>query len=1007
MYPLQSLPRGDITDDKEVEKQLVALRSHLLALGKTENDLQNLRQKSSDLSPVNRSDPSILEILQLWQRVFRETFQQYHRLSSQLVRGEDGAAALRLWEEYLGHVQAFLATSIPEDYHSLSEHRHICEVHENLLASQRKVLLSKSDPNGFLGSGIVDDSVLQQFVQLTNLHNETLARIMDRHAEVEERLNSWDRYRIAQNKLLAWLKDAEKERSKLQLRYVHIRRVPKVMQRIQHLIAKIPQGEEQSENLRKQQETLLPYCDEALATSVRMEHAAITQRLSNLRAALETWKDFLQRVIDLGQSYETQVKSLQEPFQEIQHIIDSSSSPSSNTGMRNCLDNLRLQRTRLVDLTPKLEDLGVTQEQLKECVSPADMKTINQMVWILWQQHGDLDHQLAMQCHRLEERLGLGEMFANRKDRLVTWIGDVDRRLTHRNEAIRDPEEVLRRLETELISEIALKEREKDWVLNAGTDLVLACGDAESEKDQKKQVQDQVDDVRRRWDQLNHSVQTRKSKLNDIMQTMAQLEIRISQIRAWLFQIETQLSAPLVIESCTKSAIDEKLKEQDGIQKSLELESGNVGEVLNLCELLVADTDAWKAHFDTTGILTAMDSLERRWKNVCGQTAERKRRILNIWKLLQEVLKLSTEHEPWLKEKENVLLVVDKSIPKLNQEQLQQSIYEIEKLVSDVESHNPALQILEHSYSKLYKASGIEPENLQKLIAPARSMLTRWYALIPTANDILDKLNRELTAYRDFVTAHGKAVVQLTRVDGKLTQLQHLSAPEASPASRMREIESLENSLKDVGEILKEADELGLLVMKKCAGKTADITSIQEMIDEYQHLWADIDGRLRELKEQTVVPQEVDESVQVETLKFERDSAVQVNTLQSPLIRMTSITAKDAYMYELDAAIKESIGHLDNLDELVSMAEPTEGNSELATIAMKLSKIIAACKSSIELVKHLSELLISESGASEEEARSKDVKEIVERYERLLELARDREQQIKNLRYVLFMFKFY
>lgn len=970
-------------------------------MGKTENNLQNLRQKSSELSPANRSDSTILEILQLWQRVFRETFQQYHRLSSQLIRGEDGAAALRLWQEYLGHVQAFLATSIPEDYHSLSEHRHICEVHENLLASQRKVLLSKSDQNGLLAAGIVDDSVLQQFLQLTNLHNETLAQIMDRHAEVEQRLNAWDRYRIAQSKLLSWLKDAEKERSKLQLRYVHMRRVPKVMQRIQHLIAKIPQGEEQSEGLRKQQDILLPYCDEALATSVRMEHAAITQRLTNLRAALETWKDFLQRILDLGKSYESQVKALQEPFQEIQQIIDSSTVPTSNAGMRSCLDNLRLQRTRLVSLTSNLEDLGVTQEQLKECVSPADMKTINQMVWILWQQHGDLDHQLSIQCHRLEERLGLGEMFANRKDRLVTWIGDVDRRLSHRNEAMRDPEEVLRRLETELISEIALKEREKDWVLNTGRDLISAYGDADAERDQKREVQEQVDDVRKRWDQLNHSVQTRKSKLHDIMQTMNQLETRIAQIRIWLFQIETQLSAPLVITSCTKSAIDEKLKEQDNIQKSLELESGNVGEVLNLCELLVADTDAWKAHFDTTGILTAMDNLERRWKNVCGQTAERKRRILNIWKLLQEVIKLSTEHEPWLKEKETVLSVVDKSIPQLNQEQIQQSMCEIEKLITDVESHNPALQILEQSYSKLYKASGIEPENLQKLIAPARSMLTRWYALIPTGNDILDKLNKELTAYRDFVTAHGKAVVNLTRLDGKLTQLQHLSKPESNSASRMKEIESLENDLKEIGEVLKEADELGLVVMKKCAGKTEDITTIQEMIDEYQHLWSDIDERLRNLKKQTVVPQEIDESVQVETLKFERDSAVQVNTLQSPLIRMTSITAKDAYMYELNAAIKESTGHLDNLEELVSMEAPTEGSPELAATAMRLSKIIAACKSSVELVKHLSELLVSESAATEEEAQCKVVKEILERYERLLELARDREQHIKNLRLVM------
>lgn len=75
---------------------------------------------------------------------------------------------------------------------------------------------------------------------------------------------------------------------------------------------------------------------------------------------------------------------------------------------------LQLLRSRLVDLTRDLEELGVTQEQLKECVSPVDMKTVNQKVWLLWQGQGDLDHHLAVLCHQLEEKLGLRTMFDSR-----------------------------------------------------------------------------------------------------------------------------------------------------------------------------------------------------------------------------------------------------------------------------------------------------------------------------------------------------------------------------------------------------------------------------------------------------------------------------------------------------------------------------------------------------------------------------------------------------------------
>jgi len=155
------------------------------------------------------------------------------------------------------------------------------------------VLLSDSDdPDGKLGKGLVELSVAEQFNSLTNLHNETLARIMERHGEVRERLESWDRYRQDQARLLSWLRDTERERGKLQLRYIHTRRVPKMLQRIESLLEKVPSGESQAELLRQQQSKLLHFCDDALATSIRMEHAAITQRISNLQAGLETWKDF-------------------------------------------------------------------------------------------------------------------------------------------------------------------------------------------------------------------------------------------------------------------------------------------------------------------------------------------------------------------------------------------------------------------------------------------------------------------------------------------------------------------------------------------------------------------------------------------------------------------------------------------------------------------------------------------------------------------------------------------
>jgi nesprin-1 len=98
---------------------------------------------------------------------------------------------------------------------------------------------------------------------------------------------------------------------------------------------------------------------------------------------------------------------------------------------------------------------------------------------------------------------------------------------------------------------------------------------------------------------------------------------------------------------------------------------------------------------------------------------------------------------------------------------------------------------MDRIYTKLVKDSGLELENLQQLTSVIRSVLLRWHQLTPTAVGILQRLHEELQVYRDFVTAHGKAVVFLTQVDVRLTQIQHLATPEqvAVPRGRLQEIE--------------------------------------------------------------------------------------------------------------------------------------------------------------------------------------------------------------------------
>lgn len=974
-------------ESESPENQLTIVRSHLLALGKTEGQLKELREKSGETSST-ATEYSIVEVLQLWQKIFQDTFHQYHRLSSRLVQSQDNASALKLWHEYLQHVQSFLSSTIPQDYSSLTEHRHLCNVHQNLLVGQKSVLESKSEKSN------VDPNILEQFNSLTNLHNETLSRIMDRHKEIEMRLSSWNKYRKDQAQLLEWLKEKERERSRLQLKYIHLRRVPKVLHRIERIIEQMPQGENEAESLRKQQSNFLHFCDDAIATSIRMEHAANSQRIANLRAGLETWRDFLEKIVNLGKTYDEKVKLCQASFQESQTLVTNTSSnlPTNSIDIQERLSQLRNQRVRLNNLIPDLESVSVIQEELKECISPFDMKSIRQMVWILWQQQADLDQQLSTLINQIEERLSLNEMFTAKYDRLMNWMDGIEKRLDGDSQSfLLDAEDVIKKIEKDVQSEMELREHEREWLLFNGQELLsFYAGSSKKEKQIRHEIQTKLDTTVDRWDRLKYLCKSRSSKINDLKITMLRLEERIAEIRSWLQSMEVELAKPVVFENLHKSVIDVKLKEHDKLQRAIEGESSNIGDVLNLCEMLLSDVDTWKAHFNTTTLTSSVDNLERRWKNVCGMSAERKRRTLNTWSVLLELQQMTNDQDAWLVAQENDLNDLEQGLDDLSKAEVLERITVLEEKIIEIESRSSIFKSLEQAYSKLAKTNGLEPENVKHLTTSTRFMLIRWRALVPKALDIIGMLNMDMKMYREFISCQNRGMDTLTHIQTNYNELKNNSA--VNPDDQLLKLQYLEQELKMCENDLANADKLGLVMMKK--GRPDEIQTIQSLIDEYQLLWSVVNTAIIKFKTEITTTinrqKEIDEGVQVETLRFESDSACQVNTLPG-LSRMTSITPKDAYIYELAAAIKEVHSNLESLEKAVNDPAKKPGSQVV-------SKLISNSQSSVELMNHLSTLLITECFSTNEEAEVNEVSELCAQYETLVALWRAKERQQESNR---------
>lgn len=131
---------------------------------------------------------------------------------------------------------------------------------------------------------------------------------------------------------------------------------------------------------------------------------------------------------------------------------------------------------------------------------------------------------------------------------------------------------------------------------------------------------------------------------------------------------------------------------------------------------------------------------------------------------------------------------------------------------------------------------------------------------------------------------------------------------------------------------------------------------------------------------------------QVDTLKWETDAALQVDTL----------TSKETYRHELVEAVQEVNDALAALRTALTQHPPENASSEdLAAAAKNIAKAGTKPSHPLELSKHLSELLLTECDATEEEAMLKDVEFLALTYEDLLAQAKKKELQINNLRLVL------
>uniref|UniRef100_A0A8C6UAV7 KASH domain-containing protein n=1 Tax=Neogobius melanostomus TaxID=47308 RepID=A0A8C6UAV7_9GOBI len=357
----------------------------------------------------------------------------------------------------------------------------------------------------------------------------------------------------------------------------------------------------------------------------------------------------------------------------------------------------------------------------------------------------------------------------------------------------------------------------------------------------------------------------------------------MSSLRSWLSHIEAELSRPIVYDTCDDQEIQRKLNQQQELQRDIEKHSTGVASVLNLCEVLLHDCDACSTESECDSIQQATRGLDRRWRNICAMSMERRLKIEETWRLWQKFLDDYSRFEEWLKSSERTAALPNSSgvLYTVAKEELKK----FEAFQRQVQECLTQLELINKQYRRLARENRTDSScHLREMVHDGNR---RWDNLQKRVTAILRRLKHFIGQREEFETLRDSILVWLTEMDLQLTNIEHFS--ECDVQAKIKQLRAFQQEIYlNTGKIEMVFRRGDALIEKS---EPLDAAVIEEELEELQRYCQEVFGRVdRYYKKLTRLPL-VDDDLDGSDRELELEEGPELNELQwsdSPVPRTSS-----------------------------------------------------------------------------------------------------------------------
>ncbi|XP_076314559.1 nesprin-1-like isoform X1 [Tachypleus tridentatus] len=337
-------------------------------------------------------------------------------------------------------------------------------------------------------------------------------------------------------------------------------------------------------------------------------------------------------------------------------------------------------------------------------------------------------------------------------------------------------------------------------------------------------------------------------------------------------------------------------------------------------------------------------------------TTNRISSIQETWSLWEKFLNDFSDFETWMLSSERSARCPKSDASLYNVPVIQEEAKQYEILQQSIRVKVAHLQLVNRQYRRLARESRTDSGNF--LRNKINDINQRWDTLYKRVAHIIHRLRYTLLIWDDFCALQESLRLWLTEVDLQVTEVEHFSKEKAT-SEKIKIVEEYIKAFQDHEEDLAHLENMTVYIQMRSEGSDANKAEIE--FQDVMQYWRSLQKRVQNynLKLQHIQTSELECSVD----KTERSEGLLQSSLEDLDIsgslvnkRLTppeGVNSNSEYQLELESALTEVRERLTEAEHAIYSETSENLGTEIKPQVD--SRLIAACRSSIDVLIYLTE----------------------------------------------------